>query len=372
MDRGPSQPYLAVLEAKESFTERINLVRVGKKPNTQRHGPSYKFQPLIYYAGRGLVLGIIEPTRDAHLQLEQHLVRPAPDVSAEPLLLQIISPAPRTLTAWPRVRREGVLKAIERAVDDASQDAEPGLANWWLACQLALRGFVTREEWKDCCHRTAGRHVEPGSLVEPAGPHLVWYEYLELELEKLRTKALSEERNPLQSELTPTVASRALGGLPVEICSRLLELLAKRDGLPLDYWQGEPIIKLAGKPESTGSSPDDAEVIKDVMKAFAIGQGAVRDVLERRYPGHRHVIRWLFEAQWLVETADGYVFTRQQLERLLIKVLDWDIPPAQIGVGTLKQRLGLARRRAEALRSYLVEKYGDDAGPLDPAEAEDD
>jgi len=346
------------------------LAKPPGKTKSKQQRTTFKFEPLVYLLERRACLGYIEPTRNVHLQLGEHQVAPAQGDAVQTQQLLLISPAPRTLRSWPRVRRDGVLKAVGRAIADASSAAEPELAHWWLACQLALHGFVTHDEWKVVARKTSGQPPELGPRVEPAGPYLVWQEYLGRLLDRLRSALVDEDSNPLLLELTATTVRQMLDGTPVAICNRLLEMLAQEPGFQLDDWHGEPVLKVAEQRQASGTL--DEAVVNEIMTAFATGNGAARRILEQRHPGHRHVVRWLFDAGWLVEAADGFVFTKKQLDILLKKVLAWDIPPAQIGVGTLKGRLGLPRRRAEGLRSYLIEKYGADDDYEEPARAAND
>jgi hypothetical protein len=64
------------------------------------------------------------------------------------------------------------------------------------------------------------------------------------------------------------------------------------------------------------------------------------------------------EAGRLVEIADGFVFTRDELDGHLAELATWGVPLGEIGAGELRRRLGLKRRRAEALRAYLTGRYG--------------
>jgi hypothetical protein len=363
-----AQPFLAVLPSEHPEVNPITLVREKRKAGKSQVRAIYCFEPFRHFAERRALLGLIRPAKNQTLEVTAFKVRPAADGQAEVATLQLICPAPRDLAAWPKPQRAGVMKAIGRALADMCTEAEPSLAQWWLACQLALRGCIPRTEWKACWQQIGGRQLEFGPRIEQQGAYLCWREFLDLRLHELRNYLGSDNRNPLLNELTPEVVNRVLKHIPPVICGRLLELLAEQHDLRLEYWHGEAVVRLEGELAAPEPPLEDSLVIGEIMDAFATGHGAARNILEERHPSHLHVIRWLFDAGWLVETGDGYVFTRNQLDRLLTKVLAWDLPPAQIGVGTIKNRLGLARRRAEALRAYLVEQFPDERASRSGAE----
>lgn len=355
-----SQPFLAVLPSEHPAVNPLILVREKRKAGQSQVRAIFRFEPFRHFADCRALIGLIWPEKNQTLEVAAVKVRPAVNGQTELVTLQLVCPAPRDLAAWPKPQRAGVMKAIGRALADIRADGQPTLGQWWLACQLALRGCILRAEWKLCRQLIGGLQLEFGPRIEQLGAFLCWREFLDLRLQELYNYLSSDNRNPLLNELTPEVINRVLIHVPPAICARLLELLAEQHDLRLEYWRGDPVVRLEGELSAPEPPLGDANVIGEIMDAFATGHGAARNILEERHPGHLHVIRWLFDANWLVETNDGYVFTRDQLDRLLKKVLAWDIPPAQIGVGTIKNRLGLARRRAEAFRAYLVEKYPDE------------
>jgi len=316
------------------------------------------FEPLHYLEAPGALIGLVAvdsvPAQPVALPVQRGRRGSKPP---EDLLL--LGPAPKNIGSWPRPQLAGVLKAAGRALADATESAPATLPHWWLACQLALRGTIRRAEWKALWRGLGVERPEYGERIERVGPLLAWREYLDQLVAGLGRRLSGGKRNPLITELDGELAANLFNLRQPELAARVLELAAERFELPLADTGAGPVVTLAGELAPPPLSDNDARALKSVLALYTPEEGQPKSGLAARFPAQQHVIHWLFEAGRLVEVADGFVFTRDELDGYLAELATWGTPPGEIGVGDLRRKLGLKRRRAEALRAYLTARYGD-------------
>jgi len=341
---------LAVLKTDHPPQHALDLV-----PAT---GSKLAFEPLHYLEEPTALIGLAAAD-PAPAQLGTLAVQRGRRGNKPPEELLLLGPAPKHIGSWPRPQLAGVLKAVGRALADAAQNASPTLPHWWLACQLALRGTIRRAEWKALWRGLGSERPEYGERIERIGPLLAWREYLDQLVAELGRRLSGPKRNPLITELNVELAGRLFNLEQPELATRVLELAAEKHELPLAGTEAGPVVTLAGELAPPPLSDNDARALKSVLALYTPEEGQPKSGLAARFPAQQHVIHWLFEAGRLVEVADGFVFTRDELDGYLAELATWGTPPGEIGVGDLRRKLGLKRRRAEALRAYLTARYGD-------------
>ncbi|MBN2082824.1 hypothetical protein JW859_11555 [bacterium] len=345
---------LAVLLTDHPPQHALDLVPVAAAAAGHKLG----FEPLHYLAEHQALLGLAaaEPAPSSPTRLPVQRGRRG---SKPPEDLLLLGPAPRKIGSWPRPQLAGVLKAVGRALADAAGSAPPALPHWWLACQLALRGTIRRAEWKALWRSLGPDRPEYGARIERVGPLLAWREYLDQLVAEVGRRLSGAKRNPLLTELNVELAASLFNLQQSELAARVLQLAAEKYELSCADTEAGPVVTLAGALAPPPLSANDQRALAAMLALYGGEEGQPKSGLAERFPAQQHVIHWLFEAGRLVETQDGFVFTRVELDGYLTELATWGLPPGEIGVGDLRRRLGLKRRRAEALRGYLAARYGD-------------
>jgi hypothetical protein len=274
--------------------------------------------------------------------------------------LDILAPIPREFRRWPHARQAGVLKAVGRAFTDASNSSAAS-PQWWLALNLALAGYVPRAQWDKHWQAVSAAQPELGPRIEHIGQRLVWREHLERLRDELSAVLTGSKRNPFLHALTPPVVRQLLSPQPGGIASRIIEMVAQRYSLAVKPTEYGISLPLAGELAPTAPPPTDATLAEEILLLFESGSGLNREALARRYPAKQHVLRQLFEAEMLVESPDGYIFSGRALHQHVGQLQEAGSDFACIGVREIKDILKLPRRQAEALRTYLRFVFSDDA-----------
>jgi hypothetical protein len=328
------------------------------------------FSPLLYYTEHNALLGKLTAPAGSKVVVVTLSVQRGRRGSKPPEQLDILAPIPGEFRRWPRARQAGVLKAVGRAFADASNSTAASPL-WWLALNLALAGYVPCARWRKQWQASLPAEPGLGPRIEHIGQFLVWREHLKLLSDKLIAVLTGSKCNPFLRVLTPSAVRQLLPLQSEGVATRIVEIVAQRYSLavtPTDFGINLP---LAGELAPALPSHVDEALAEEIIGLFETGSGLVRKALARRYPAKQHLLRQLFEAEMLVESPDGYIFSGRALRQHLDQLLAAGSDLACIGVGDIKRILKLPRRQAEALRTYLRSTFSDDAescGPVGDAQ----
>jgi hypothetical protein len=183
---------------------------------------------------------------------------------------------------------------------------------------------------------------------------LVWDEFIERATEELQRAILSlAASNPFIDRLSSRQARRWLGNTNARVAELVMRRLGASCGLQTVESPLGPSLEL---PETWRGKPlaADAAVWHEIHARMQRGEGAGRRGLHELYPGQIHVIEQMFVAELLLEAPDGYVFTRSELEDHLRKLAADRGDASEVGLKEIKTLLGLQRRPAEGLRSFVT------------------
>lgn len=352
-----AQPHLAVLLTDHPPAGGVILVPA-QEPTAGEATTKYRFTPLHHYADRQALLGLILTSAGERLpSFHGTLVQRGRRGGKQPEQLYIAGKAPDSLRSGIGPLTTGLLKALGRAQRDAAGTNETGLLHWWLAVEFIRRGYIPHSK---ATARTEGAGMaayDPPERVMAAGGWLIWREYLERCVDEILVTLQTGKRNPLLNQVTHRMVRSKFRLPDDELAGQVLEQLAHQAALPLTQTDAGPLVVLTGDLAPPDTNAVDARAVEAVLKLLADGRAAGYAGLLKAAPSQPHVVAWLFEADKLIESPDGYVFTADELNGYLKQLSADGMTPIQASIRDIKDRLRLARRAAEGLRAWLVAAY---------------
>lgn len=341
----PLRQRFAVLLGGSAPPADITLIEVMDGEAALRH----RFAPLAdFSSGRiNYCIGLLPVSDDRHVQrIREASVHRGRAGGKKPDLFFLLQAAPEDFNAWPRVKREGLARAAVRQ-GVALEGAEgPHAVNWWLALEFALHGCANSAEYRAQCARfELPTNVDASQALKAPGK-LVATEYLQRAAESTRQRAAKlAQKNPFW--LAPDTAHLLswLEGLDQLTASMVLEQLAR---------DAKGAKTPPASAQRTTLSPKEHDAAARIFERVAQDEPVLLRELQQTYASSLNVIAWLLEAHQLVASPGyGVLFEMKQLLAWLAKLpAQTGEPGVAPGVGELR-KLGLPRRKAEALRDVL-------------------
>jgi hypothetical protein len=318
-----------------------------------------QFRPYFVSETTGVAIGECEASPSvvsaARAVLEVHRGRVGGKAPERLVMLERLTPE---MLRWPAVRWQGKLKAAEAMLREWNWQSG-SYALLWLALKLALHEAALKTELKAAADAFGEKTYGLPAHVVRSGAWLAWGPQLDAAAEKLPAVLLQRRTaNPLRDELDLKTAARLLALQQPELADEVLRRFSKLGKLSTKHDRTGGLRLLLGERYCPALRPDDAAVVRKIEALYEAGEGLPVALLRAQFPSHQHVIQWMLDAGRLVATAEGYIFTRQQLRLYLSKLPTSRVESGMVGVREIKDTLGLPRRAAEALRAYLVAEYG--------------
>ncbi len=320
----------------------------------------FEFRSLVNFEERDAVLGILSPRsqssalRHSSIQVKRGRLG---GKKAETLL--ILNRLPIGFLDSPGPVLKGFLKSVGRALDDIRLSGKAHNLHWWLALELALKGWVRRSSVVSVAEELDYRVPEFSEDIIADDGLYIWQEYLDRTINSLEEQLSSpKNRNPFNDRLVVTTITNLLGIRDPGICAVLIRSFARRHECEVHDDVLAPACPLPSRFISE-LSPEDAAVGEEVVALYDDNEGISRHALEQRYPSQLHVIANLFLSGRLVASPEGFIFTREQLIRYRDILLDAGEDLARASVREIKDRTQLGRRAAESLQSLFAELFRD-------------
>lgn len=344
--------YFAVLQTAKPPAERVRLVGAAEQAKLD-----LEFEPLQYVEPLGALLGMVTAREERKLELPfgTQVQRGRLGHKAQELLC-VLTPVPTGADRWPRARWVGLTKGVGRAMLELSAgNAEPRPALWWLALEFAMNGYATIAEYKKIAHALgAGAVALPG--LEQVGSLVIWSDFIVRESEELERRVRArQQRNPFITSVDRDQVQRWMGLESPELAGRILRSFSQRAKLKLGRSLLGHVV-LLGQERATLPA-GERKAFEAIMDGVEGDQYTTQHELQSAFPSKLHVIAWLLDADMLFDCG-GYLFSRQVLWGALDLLRNKKVDLALAGVRDIKDILGYPRRKAEALRAFIVQRFG--------------
>jgi len=348
-NRNPKAVLFGVLESARLPKRRMQMV-----DQTWQKSLELRFDPIASILNFNAALGFVELT--THLPHLAFTTRAVQFVSAghkQTGTLHVLEMAPKAFTQQPKVKLQGIFKGVDTLRAAFEHMQTPTGYKWWLALTLAASGYITCVSHDKVANQYRVHEQPLPEQLERIETIIFWRDYLTRLLNKLeRQLQLKRNRNPFRQQLRARDCEDLLGIENRTLSIRLLGEFAQQYGTQLDTDMLGALVLLPAHLTST-PQPAEEQIGKIITQLVDAGEVVTRRGLKQRYASDQHIIDWLFSARILIETPTGYVFTAAKFEQYL-KQLNRDIIGlTHIGVRDIKDKLGLSRRPAEALRAFL-------------------
>jgi hypothetical protein len=308
-----------------------------------------RFVSLARHDADACCIGLLHNSSGYRLRAPIIEVVPERGDSRAPAQLTIAGKLPRRIVSLPGPVLKGFAKSVVQASTDLGSAANPP-DRWKAALTLALDGELPVSPQGTT---PGGRNAVAFSKQDG---RLVWQPFvarLAGELTGLAGKLA--ERNPFADGLTQSAAARLLDTGNRRMAGLALERAAADNGWEQTWRLGETLYQLRG-PSAAGPDADDEAAAQKIYEAVEQGEGGLAQ-LRTKFRARPHVLPWLLEAGRLVCSADGFLFTQNELSSYW-RELELGDQAEVPGVGEIKERLGLKRRKAEGLRRLLSDHRG--------------
>lgn len=342
----------AVLHTAKPPSQQVRLISASAEAKLD-----VEFEPLQYTEPLGAMLGMATPRVDRKLELPSmtQVQRGRLGHKAEELLC-MLTPVPVGADRWPRARWVGLAKGAGRAMLELSGDSkEPRPVIWWLALAFAMNGYATIAEYKKIAHGLGvGAVALPG--MEQVGSLVVWNDFIERESEELERRVRArQQRNPFITSVDRDQVQRWMGLDNAGLAGRILRSYSQRAKLKLGRSLLGHVVLLGQ--ERTTLPFGERQAFEAIMNGVESDQFTTQHELQSAFSSKMHVIAWLLDADMLFDCG-GYLFSRQMLWAALDLLRIKKVDLALAGVRDIKDILGYPRRKAEALRAFIVQRFG--------------
>lgn len=344
--------YFAVLHTTKPLTEHIRLVGAAEQAKLD-----VEFEPLQYVEALSALLGMVTPRGETKLELPSttQVQRGRLGHKAEELLC-VLTPVPAAADRWPRARWVGLTKGVGRAMLElAGGRIEPRPVIWWLALEFAMNGYATIPAYKKIAHGMGvGATALPG--VEQVGSLVVWTDFIARESEELERRVRArQQRNPFITSVDRDQVQRWMGLDSAELAGRILRSYSQRAKLKLGRSLLGHVVILGQERATLPFS--ERQAFEAIMDGVEGDKYTTQHELQTAFPSKMHIIAWLLDADMLFDCG-GYLFSRQVLWGALDLLRNKKVDLALAGVRDIKDTLGYPRRKAEALRAFIVQRFG--------------
>jgi hypothetical protein len=315
------------------------------------------FTPLREIPALTVCLGLLDiAASQPELTLER-IELTAPGKAAAKLAVQVLADVPAEFAHWPAPKRQGMLKAFVRALEQLA--TAPLRHRYWMAQQFAVQGYATVRGLEQVLARTCEKTANwPGAVAKT--PDLwLWREAaVQWAGKAVQEVKRAQKHNHFFDELHGAHVSQWLGFAHPELVEFTLKAFAPLVNKRVKQYADGPVVSLGGELLPAPPPPAELDLARRIIESYSSGEGRSLTGLEKAYPSHRHVAAALVEARQLIEGPDGYVFSRKQLRGYFNTLSGANRPGGAPSVRELKDVLGLERRPAEALRAYLLAAGG--------------
>lgn len=318
----------------------------------------FEFRSLATFEDRNAVLGIIIPKtqssamRHSRIQVKRGRLGSKP---SETLL--VLNRLPVQFNDAPGPVLRGILKSVGRALEAVQHEGRAQNLHWWLAIELAMKGYIRRTSVESVAEELGCRMPSFNGAVKSADGLFIWQEYLDRTVDQLEDALTAEKNaNPFRDSLQSCTICNLLDIRDQGLCSVIIDDFANRHGCPLRADVQAVSCELPDE-FRTEASDEDRAVAESILASFAAGEGSSRHVLEKEYPSHRHVIARLFDSGKLVASPEGYVFTRKQLMDYRDMLIAAGEDLSRLSVRVVKDTTGLNRKGAESLQTLFAEMF---------------
>lgn len=350
---GQARGWLAALVTERAVPEQLKLVTRGDSP------AHYQFRLQVASGDVGVAIGECVAAAGtpalARGAIEVFRGRAGGKPGERLVLLRPLTPAE---LRWPAVRWQGKLKAALALLREWCWHTGSSTL-LWLAMQFTLADAIAKQELKTAA-RDFGEKLSgmPGQVVK-VGELLAWSPQLDALAGSL-VEVLEQRRNsnPLRDELNARTIQKLLALGQAELAPEILKRFTQLHKLQIKIGALGERRAILDERSRLPLNARDATAVRQIEGMYDRDEGLPLPELRRKFASQQHVIHWLLDAGRLVATAEGYIFTRQQLRQYLSKLPAPRVKNGTIGVREIKDTLGLNRHAAEALRAHLVAEYG--------------
>ncbi|MCB1218542.1 hypothetical protein KDL44_14250 [bacterium] len=355
--RGHQPHMFAVLETDHPPAEEFVIL---VQDSDAEPSNKYEFRSLVTFEERQAVLGVISPRsqssalRHSSIQVKRGRLGSKP---AETLL--ILNRLQHGFLDNPGPVLKGTLRSVGRALDQIRCSGRPHNLHWWLAMELAMKGWVRRSSVSGLAEDLGLPVPEFGSEVIPADGLYIWTEFLDRTLDDLEKQLdAPRNRNPFNDRLVATTITNLLGIRDPGISAVLIGRFAQRHNCEVLPDVQVLSCSLPGRFVSE-LSPEDEATGQEIVSLYDAGEGVTRHALEQKYPSQLNVIANLFLSGRLVASPEGFIFTREQLISYRDSLIAAGEDLAHPSVRAIKDELGLGRKAAEALQGLFADLFRD-------------
>lgn len=317
-----------------------------------------EFEPLQYSAETQIQLGAVIPRGGALGTLLTAQVQRGRNGHKASELLCVLKPIAEDAERWPRARWAGVLKGALKAMGELTAGrTEPAPLLWWLGLEFALRGYAETEQYVKHAHELGLSVKAAPAGAEQVGRLLAWSDYISRQSEELERRVRAkQQRNPLISSVSRDQAQRWLGLQSSELTGRIMRHFCERARLKPGRSLLGPVIALGHEREPL--APGEKQALHNILRAVEEDKLTSVNELRSAFPSQLHIVTFLLDAEMLLECG-SYLFTRHALLQALELLKDKRTDIAAAGVRDIKDLLGYSRRKAEALRAFIVAHFGE-------------
>ena len=355
--RGHQPHMFAVLETRNPPADEC-LILV--QDSDAEPSSKFEFRSLAVFDELEAVLGILCPRSHSsalrHSSMKVKRGRLG-NKNAEHLL--ILNRIPVGFLDNPGPVLKGMLKSIERALSQISYSGRAHNLHWWLALELAMKGWVRRASVDNLAAELELSVPQFKDGIIASDGLYVWKEYLERTLDQLEASIQSpKNQNPLADHLVAENISNLLGIRDNGVIGVLIHEFARRHGCIVsdDVVQSSCRLPDSLVPELPES---DRLIAEEILNLYDSGEGVSRFALEQKYPSNLNIVARLFLSGKLVASPEGFIFTRTQLLDYRNKLLESGEDLSMLSIRTIKDQTGLGRKAAEALQSLFSELFRD-------------
>jgi hypothetical protein len=351
----PPVRYFAVLVTAKPPAEHVRVVGQASSKTVL----DAEFEPLQYAETAGIVLGTVIPRGGVKLEplTEAQVQRGRVGHKADELLC-VLEAIPEDAERWPRARWVGVQKGAVKAILELTAGrTEPAPLLWWLGLEFALHGYVETEKYVLRAHGLGLSVKSAPAGAEQVGRLLAWSDFITRESEELERRVRAkQQRNPLISSVSRDQAQRWLGLQSSELTGRIMRSFCERARLKPGRSLLGPVIALGQDRETLNAG--DKHALQNILRGVEDDKYTSLNELRAAFQSHLHIVTGLLDAEMLLECG-GYLFTRHILLMALELLKDKRMDIASVGVRDIKDLLGYPRRKAEALRAFIVQQFGE-------------
>jgi hypothetical protein len=253
-----------------------------------------------------------------------------------------------------------------------NRDRQPEGLDLLCALELTLHGAISHKlliKASDLFNKQLPDFTIEG--IKDTGSVVVREDYLVQELKHLRSELHNRvKRNPLIDRIYVSDISEIKSSPVPGMALYLLDMLAASAKVQIvdTRLPGGAYIELPQEMFPRNTESDFYMLAKKIYAGFESEKGGSREVLRRRHNSDLNVVAALFDAGWLIESPDGFVFTRERLENYLSRLNQENENIGSFSIKDIKNLLGIKSKEAEGLHNIVQRSENNHADNLSKAE----